>query len=133
MTTEIVTGLVVVTFGLCLLGIVIALIFSSKFRADLTANPGKVSIFGASIEGVVIVLLTCALIVGMVISSQNLIDLAKETMKANQHVLSIPLNKLPSEVVKDEDVPATIKLIRTTVDRAGNSRHSESSKQSKLL
>lgn len=62
--------IVVMICGACLIGVVSALIFSRPFRQDMTAQPGKVSIFGISIEGVVIVLLV-GLMIGAMLYAIN--------------------------------------------------------------
>lgn len=60
--------IVVGILGLCLIGIFGALIFNARFRRDLIAQPGKVSIFGVSVEGVVIVLLAALMLGGILFS-----------------------------------------------------------------
>lgn len=60
--------LVVCICGVCLIGILGALIFNARFRRDLTAQPGKLSLFGISVEGVVIVLLAALMLGGILYS-----------------------------------------------------------------
>ncbi len=111
MTTDVVTGIVAGILGVCLLGIIGALIFNPKFRSDLAANPGRVSLFGASVEGVVIVLILVALIIAMVMCAQIISGIEYERIRAGKDELSIRITQLPSEVSKGsaEDTIAAIK------------------------
>lgn len=84
--------IVVIICGACLLGVVFALIFSRSFRQDLTAQPGKLSIFGISIEGVVIVLLV-GLMIGAMLYAINRYSSRP----------SIPLADLPISVTDAND------------------------------
>ncbi len=84
--------IVVIICGACLLGVVSALIFSRSFRRDMTAQPGKLSIFGISIEGVVIVLLVGLMIVAMLYA-----------INKYSNMPSIPLADLPMSVTDAND------------------------------
>ena len=74
-STATATEIAVIFLGVCLLGIIGALILSPNFRSDLSANPGKLSFFGASVEGVVIVLIIGALIASIVVCAQIIADI----------------------------------------------------------
>jgi Fe2+ transport system protein B len=109
--------IVVMICGACLLGVVFALIFSRSFRQDLTAQPGKLSIFGISIEGVVIVLLV-GLMIGAMLYSINkysgtpsipLADLPISVTDANDALQKI--NQL-ANAAKEREALDIIKLVR---------------------
>ena len=113
MSTDIVTGIVAGVLGICLLGIIGALIFNPTFRNDLAANPGRFSLFGASVEGVVIVLILGALIVAMVVCAQIISGIESQRIRAGKGDLFIRLTQLPSEVSRKnvEDTIAAIKEV----------------------
>ncbi|QBB70140.1 hypothetical protein ELE36_07045 [Pseudolysobacter antarcticus] len=58
-----------VIFGICLVAVLFALIFNKSFRQDLSAQPGKFQFFGASVEGVIVVLITGLLVVALLVST----------------------------------------------------------------
>ncbi len=79
--------------GVCLLAIVAALIFDSSFRSDLTAQPGKVSIVGISVEGVIIVLLSALMVGGLLYSLDKYSS--RIAIAEQQNIPSIKLSELP--------------------------------------
>ena len=113
--------IVVAVSGVCLVAIVGALILSPSFRKDITAQPGKVSVLGISVEGVVIVLMT-ALLIGSL--AYALDKYTSRKIAEDQNVApSIKLNELPSEVEADDPAKAIEKirdLVRKSKASASN-------------
>ena len=109
--------IVVLTCGISLLGVVSALIFSRSFRQDLIAQPGKLSIFGISVEGVVIVLLVGLMIGAMLYASNRyssmpsiaLADLPISVTDANDARQKI--NQLVA-AVKEQQALDIVRLVR---------------------
>ena len=60
--------LVILICGITLIGLMLALVFSQKFRQDLSAKEGKLSLMGVSIEGVAVLLFFALLVGGMLYS-----------------------------------------------------------------
>ncbi len=101
--------IVVTISGLCLLGIVAALIFNQSFRQDLTAQPGKVSLFGVSVEGVVVVLLAALMIGALLYSLENYTT--RMAASAQASVPSVRLVDLPFSAKNSDEAIETIKKL----------------------
>jgi len=86
--------------GLLLLLITIALIFNSKFRKDMVAGEGSANLFGVSVEGAIIVVLSGMFLAGLVFPLYNSKD--KKDDSLTSFLQSLPFDVNTEDAVRSE-------------------------------
>ncbi len=102
--------------GVCIFSIVMAFIFSQSFRDDVSAQPGKVSILGVSIEGVIVVLLIGMLIVALINANNKYSE--RVTKELESQAPSIKLSDLPFSVDDADQAKAKIQQLMKSAERS---------------
>jgi len=106
----------IILFSVLLLAIVLALIFSQKFRQDIIGAPGKANILGIlTVEGVVVVIL-CALFVGGLI---YVISEFRQSIVPTPQDHMIPTQELP-ESLQSGDPNKVLEKIKKLAENEQN-------------
>lgn len=88
-----------------------------EFSERLICEPWEIIFFGASVEGVVIVLIIGVLITSIVVCAQIIADIEIKKIETGKDEQSIRLSQLPHEVSK-ETVDESIAEIKRKIDEA---------------
>ena len=112
--------------GLLLAAVILALILMPDFRRDMTAQPGKASLLDiVSIEGVVVVLLSGMLLVGLIYplwSSTETGRLEAEIQGLENQLVDLK-SKEPEERPSTVDLPAAVAALERDSDQSEQIRN----------